>query len=59
MKGFRPAKGWVAEIHPRWVFLLRYGLQKLTILNITKMTWAWPKNNGDAAPYQAIDEDMK
>jgi hypothetical protein len=18
MKGFRPAKGWVAEIHPRW-----------------------------------------
>ena len=25
-KGFRPAKGWVAEIHPRWVFLLRYGL---------------------------------
>ena len=24
-----------------------------------KMTWAWPKTQGDAAPYYAMDEIMK
>jgi hypothetical protein len=40
-------------------FLLKFGLLKVAVLFATKITWAWPKNKGDAAPYVSMDEFMK
>jgi hypothetical protein len=57
--GVQPAKGMAAEPNPRRPFLLKYGLLKVAILIAAKITWAWPKNKGDATPYQAMEEFMK
>jgi hypothetical protein len=39
-------------------FLLKFGLLKVVFLIAAKITWAWPKNKGDAAPYLSMDELM-
>jgi hypothetical protein len=49
----------VVEPNPKMPFLLKCGLLKVVVLIIAKITWAWPRNKGDAAPYQAMDKFMK
>jgi hypothetical protein len=51
--------GWAVEPNPKMHFLLKFGLLNVAVLIAAKITWAWPKNKGDAAPYQAMDEIMK
>jgi hypothetical protein len=57
--GVRPAMGMVVERNPNRPFLLKSGLLKGVVLFAAKITWAWPKNKGDAAPYLSMDEFMK
>jgi hypothetical protein len=57
--GVRPAMGMVVERNPNRPFLLKFGLLKLAVLFAAKITWAWPKNESDAAPYLSKDEFMK
>jgi hypothetical protein len=57
--GVRPAMGMVVERNPNKPFLFKFGLLKLVVLFAAKITWAWPKNKGDAAPYLSMDEFMK
>jgi hypothetical protein len=57
--GVRPAMGMVVERNPNRHFLLKFGLLKVVVLFAAKITWAWPKNKSDAAPYLSIDEFMK
>jgi hypothetical protein len=57
--GVRPALGMVVERNPNSPFLLKFGLLKVAILFAAKITWAWPKNKSDAAPYLSMDEFMK
>jgi hypothetical protein len=57
--GVRPAMGMVVERNPNRPFLLKFGLLKVVVLFAAKITWAWPKNKSDAAPYLSIDEFMK
>jgi hypothetical protein len=49
----------VVEPNTKRPFILKYGLLTVAILIAAKITWAWPKNKGDAAPYQAMDKFMK
>jgi hypothetical protein len=49
----------VVEQNPNRPFLLKFGLLKVVVLFAVKITWAWPKNKGDTAPYLSIDEFMK
>jgi hypothetical protein len=49
----------VVEPNPKRPFILKYGLLKLDVLIAPKITWAWPQNKGDAAPYQTMDEFIK
>jgi hypothetical protein len=51
--------GMVVERNPNMIFLLKFGLLKVAVLFAAKITWAWPKNKGDAAPYLSMDEFMK
>jgi hypothetical protein len=51
--------GVVVERNPNMPFLLKFGLLKVAVLFAAKITWAWPKNKGDAAPYSSMDEFMK
>jgi hypothetical protein len=51
--------GVVVEQNPNMPFLLKFGLLKVAVLFAAKITWAWPKNKGDAAPYSSMDEFMK
>jgi hypothetical protein len=51
--------GMAVEPIPNMSFLLKFGLLKVADLIATKITWAWPKNKGDVAPYKAMDEFMK
>ena len=55
----RPAMGMVVERNPNRPFLLKFGLLKVAVLFAAKITWAWPKNKSDAAPYLSKDEFMK
>jgi hypothetical protein len=55
----RPAMGIVVERNPNRPFLLKFELLKVTVLFAAKITWAWPKNKSDAAPYLSMDEFMK
>ena len=55
----RPAMGMVVERNPNMPFLLKFGLLKVAVLFAAKITWAWPKNRSDAAPYVSMDEIMK
>ena len=55
----RPALGRVVERSPNRPFLLKFGLLKVAVLFAAKITWAWPKNRSDAAPYVSMDEIMK
>jgi hypothetical protein len=57
--GMRPAMGMVVERNPNRPFLLKFGLLKVAVLFAAKITWAWPKNKSDAAPYLSKDEFMK
>jgi hypothetical protein len=49
----------VVERNPNKPFLLKSGLLKVADLFAAKITWAWPKNKGDATPYLSMDEFMK
>jgi hypothetical protein len=49
----------VVEQNPNKPFLLKFGLLKVVVLFAAKITWAWPKNKGDTAPYLSMDEFMK
>jgi hypothetical protein len=51
--------GMAVEQNPNMPFLLIFGLLKVAILIASKITWAWPKNKGHAAPYLSMDEFMK
>jgi hypothetical protein len=51
--------GMLVEQNSNRPFLLKSGLLKVAVLFAAKITWAWPKNKGDAAPYLSIDEFMK
>jgi hypothetical protein len=51
--------GMAVEPNPKRPFLLKFGLLIVADLIATKITWAWPKNKGDAAPYLSMDEFMK
>jgi hypothetical protein len=57
--GVRPAMGMVIEWNPNRPFLLKFRLLKVAVLFAAKITWAWPKNKSDAAPYLSMDEFMK
>jgi hypothetical protein len=57
--GVRPAMGMVVERNPNMAFLLKFRLLKVAVLFAAKITWAWPKNKSDAAPYLSMDEFMK
>jgi hypothetical protein len=57
--GVRPAMGMVVEQNPNRPFLLKSGLLKVAFLFVAKITWAWPKNKGDASPYLSMDEFIK
>jgi hypothetical protein len=57
--GVRPAKSMAVEPNSRRPFLLKYRLLKVVVLIPVKITLAWPKNKGDATPYQAMDKFMK
>jgi hypothetical protein len=57
--GVRPAMGMVVERNPNRPLLLKFGLLKVVVLFAAKITWAWPKNKSDAAPYLSMDEFMK
>jgi hypothetical protein len=48
----------VVEPNPNRPFLLKFRLLKVADL-IAEITWAWPKNKGDAAPYLSMDKIMK
>jgi hypothetical protein len=63
---FEEEKGWVrlamgmaVEPNTNRPFLLKFGLLKVVDLIAAKITWAWPKIKGDAAPYLSMDEIMK
>jgi hypothetical protein len=43
--------GMVVERNPNRPFLLKSRLLKVVVLFAAKITWAWPKNKGDAAPF--------
>jgi hypothetical protein len=51
--------GMAVEPNPNRPFLLKFKLLKVIDLIAAKITWAWPKIKGDAAPYKAMDEFMK
>jgi hypothetical protein len=51
--------GMVVKWNPNRPFLLKFGLLKVAVLIAAKITWAWPKNKSDAAPYLSMDEFMK
>jgi hypothetical protein len=51
--------GMVVEPNPNRPFLLKFGLLKVVDLIAAKITWAWPKIKGGAAPYKAMDEFWK
>jgi hypothetical protein len=51
--------GMAVKPNPNRPFLLRFGLLKVADLIAAKITWAWSKNKGDAAPYFCMDEIMK
>jgi hypothetical protein len=57
--GVRPTMGMVVEQNPNRPFLLKFGLLKVAVLFVAKITWAWPKNKGDAASYLSIDKFMQ
>jgi hypothetical protein len=57
--GVWPAMGVAVEPNPNRPFLLKFGLLKVVVLNAAKITWAWPKNTGDTAPYLSMDGFMK
>jgi hypothetical protein len=57
--GVQPAMGMAVEHNPNMPFFLKFGLLNVAILIAAKITWVWPKNKGDTAPYQAMDEIMK
>jgi hypothetical protein len=48
--------GMVVERNPNRPFLLKFELLKVAVLFAAKITWAWPKNKSDAAPYVSMDE---
>jgi hypothetical protein len=51
--------GMAVKPNPNMPFILKFGLLKVADLIAAKITWAWPKIKGDAAPYKAMDELMK
>jgi hypothetical protein len=51
--------GMVVERNPNMTFLLKFRLLKVVVLFAAKITWAWPKNKGDVAPYLSMVEFMK
>jgi hypothetical protein len=51
--------GMVVERNPNMPFLLKSRLLKVAVLFAAKITWALPKNKGDATPYLSMDEFMK
>jgi hypothetical protein len=51
--------GMAVDPNPNMPFLLKFRLLKVADLIAMKITWAWPKNKGDAAPYLSMDEIMK
>jgi hypothetical protein len=51
--------GMVVKRNPNRPFLLKFGHLKVAVLFAAKITLAWPKNKGDAAPYLSMDEFMK
>jgi hypothetical protein len=51
--------GMVVERNPNRPFLLKFGLLKVAVLFDAKITWAWPKNKSDAAPYLSMEKFMK
>jgi hypothetical protein len=51
--------GMVVERNPNRHFLLKFGLLKVAFLFAAKITWGWPKNKIDAAPYLSMDEFMQ
>jgi hypothetical protein len=55
----RPAMGMAVEQNPNMPFLLKFRLIKVDILIAAKITWIWPKNKGDTAPYLSMIEFMK
>jgi hypothetical protein len=57
--GVRPAMGMVVEQNPNRPFLLKFGLLKVAVSFAAKITWAWPKNKGDAKPCLSMDEFIK
>jgi hypothetical protein len=54
-----PAMGMAVKLNPNSPFLLKFRLLKVADLIAMKITWAWPKIKGDAAPYKAMHEFMK
>jgi hypothetical protein len=59
MLGVQPAMCMAVKPNPNRPFLLKFELLKVADLIPAKITWAWPKIKGDAAPYKAMDEFMK
>jgi hypothetical protein len=55
----QPAMGMAVKPNTNSPFLLKFGLLKVVDLIAAKITWAWPKIKGDAAPYLSMDEIMK
>jgi hypothetical protein len=51
--------GMMVEQNPNMPFLLKFGLLKVAVLFAAKITWAWPKNKSDTAPFLSKDEFMK
>jgi hypothetical protein len=51
--------GMAVEPNPNRPFILKFRLLKVSDLIAAKITWAWPKIKGDAAPYKAMDKLMK
>jgi hypothetical protein len=51
--------GMAIEPNPNMPFLLKFGLLKVANLIAAKITWAMPKNKGDATSYLSMDEIMK
>jgi hypothetical protein len=57
--GVRPAMGMVVEWNLNMHFLLKFRLLNVVVLFAAKITWAWPRNKGDVAPYLSMDKFMK
>jgi hypothetical protein len=57
--GVQPTMGMAVEQNPNRPFILKFGLLKVVVLTAAKISWAWPKNIGDATPYLSMDDIMK